>query len=223
MDMSNPYRIMPTKRTRFMKRITQVSANLATYLLLPIALFSTSLIRVGAKAPRERKFEFEYKALVKDIPTGTKKVDLWIPVPHDSSFQRITKMTIDSPHRYKIHTTQYGNKVMHISLNNPQESSFAVTMRFNAIRKEHLQERLQQATSAPVREERDPDMDRWLQPDRLVPINGKIKQWAQEVLDAAGAKTDLEKARAIYNHIVSTVKYDKSGQGWGRGDILLRL
>src|ERR1043165_2964441 len=89
-------------------------------------------------------------------------------------------------------------------------------MSFNAIRKEHLQETLQHA---PVIEKRDPNMDRWLQPDRLVPIDGKIKQWAQEVVDAAGAKTDLEKARAIYNHIVSTVKYDKTGQGWGRGDI----
>jgi transglutaminase-like putative cysteine protease len=26
-------------------------------------------------------------------------------------------------------------------------------------------------------------------------------------------------ARAIYNHIVATVKYDKTGKGWGRGDI----
>src|ERR1043165_1388887 len=133
-----------------MNRITHLGAHLATYLLLPIALFSTSLIRVGANAPRERKFEFEYKALVKEIPTGAKRVDLWIPVPHDTSFQRITEMKIDSPHRYKIHTTQYGNRVMHIGLNNPQQSSFAVTMRFNAIRKEHVQERLQQGIYPPV-------------------------------------------------------------------------
>jgi transglutaminase-like putative cysteine protease len=180
---------------------------------------SLPLVRPEATAPRERKFEFEYKALVKDIPAGAKKVELWIPVPHDSPFQKITEMKIDSPFEYKIHTAQYGNKVMHISLNNPQESSFSVTMHFNAIRKEHLQERLKQADPAPVREERDAKIDRWLQPDRLVPIDGKIKQWAQEVVAAAGAKTDLEKARAIYNHIVATVKYDKTGQGWGRGDI----
>jgi hypothetical protein len=68
-----------------------VSAQLATCLLLPIALFSTPLIRVGANAPRERKFEFEYKALVKEIPTGAKKVDLWIPVPHDSLSRRSPK------------------------------------------------------------------------------------------------------------------------------------
>ena len=92
------------------KRITHVSAHLATCVLLPIALFSTSLIRVGADAPRERKFEFEYMALVKEIPTGAKRVDLWIPVPHDSPFQKITEMKIDSPHEYEIHTSQYGNK-----------------------------------------------------------------------------------------------------------------
>ncbi len=201
-----------------MKRSHLILAALATC-LLPIALFSTSLVRVAANAPRERKFEFEYKALVKEIPVGAKKVDLWIPVPHDSPFQKITDMKIEAPHQYKIHTAQYGNKVMHISMNNPEESSLAVTMHFVAIRKEHLQERLQQTNLPPLTEARDPNMDRWLQPDRLVPIDGKIKQWAQEVVDAAGAKTDVEKARAIYNHIVSTVKYDKSGQGWGRGDI----
>jgi len=177
-----------------MKRFPLILSALCATLFIFIS--STSLIHVGANAPRERKFEFEYKALVKNIPTGAKRVDLWIPVPHDSPFQKITGMKIDSPHEYKIHTSQYGNRVMHISLHNPQESSVAVTMRFNAIRKEHLQERLQQANYAPVKEERDPNMDRWLQPDRLVPIDGKIKQWAQEVVDAAGAKTDLEKARA---------------------------
>lgn len=60
---------------------------------------------------------------------------------------------------------------------------------------------------------------RWLQPDRLVPIDGKVRQWARDVVDSAGAKTDLDKARAIYNHVIATVKYDKTGTGWGRGDI----
>ena len=59
----------------------------------------------------------------------------------------------------------------------------------------------------------------YLKPDRLVPIDEQIRSWAQEVVDKANAHTDLEKARAIYDHVVSTVKYDKSGHGWGRGDI----
>jgi transglutaminase-like putative cysteine protease len=63
------------------------------------------------------------------------------------------------------------------------------------------------------------DLSRWLKPDRLVPIDGQIHTWAHDVVEAAHAQTDLEMARAIYNHVVSTVKYDKSGKGWGRGDI----
>jgi transglutaminase-like putative cysteine protease len=170
-------------------------------------------------APRERQFEFEYKATLKEIPAGARKVDLWIPVPHDTPFQKITELKIDSPHPYRIHTAQYGNRILHLSLNDPPPSGLTVTMRFNALRREHIQGRLRQAAYPVVAEERDPNMARWLQPDRLVPIDGKVRQWAQEVVDAAGARTDLEKARAIYNHVVSTVKYDKSGQGWGRGDI----
>ena len=172
-----------------------------------------------ASAPRERHFEFEYKATVKDVPAGAKKVELWIPIPHDSPFQKITDMRIESPYPYQIHKTQYSNRVLHISVSDPQQPTFTITLRFNAVRLEHVQGRLQQVGYAPAKEKRDPDMARWLQPDRLVPIDGKIRQWAQEVVDAAGAKTDLEKARAIYNHVVSTVKYDKTGQGWGRGDI----
>lgn len=182
------------------------------------ALSSISLPQAQAAVPRERKFAFEYQATVKEIPTGARHVDLWIPVPHDNPFQVISDLQITSPYPYEIQKAQYGNQVLHIRLSNPQQSSFTVTMRFNARRKEHIQERLQ-ATHAGITEPRDPNMRRWLLPDRLVPIDGKIKQWALEVVNAAGARTDLEKARAIYNHIVATVKYDKSGQGWGRGDI----
>jgi transglutaminase-like putative cysteine protease len=199
----------------------------ATYSKLPLsviaalAMFSllTLMSQVRASSPRERKFEFEYVATIKDIPTGTKNVELWLPVAQDSPFQKITDMQIESPYPYKMRTAEYGNKVLHISLNNPEQSSFTITMRFNATRKEHVQERLLQTNFSATKEPRDPNMARWLQPDRLVPIDGKIKQWAQEVVTAAGAKTDLEKVRAIYNHIVATVKYDKTGQGWGRGDI----
>jgi transglutaminase-like putative cysteine protease len=202
-----------------MKSFVRSRLHLVVFMTLAMVGLFAATLHVGASPARERKFDFEYKATVKDIPTGAKKVEFWIPVPHDSAFQTISQLQIESPYPYKVHTSEYGNKILHINLSNPQQSSFTVTMRFNAVRKEHIQERLQQANVSGAKADRDPNMARWLQPDRLVPIDGKIKQWAQEVVDQAGAKTDLEKARAIYNHIVATVKYDKTGQGWGRGDI----
>jgi transglutaminase-like putative cysteine protease len=200
-----------------MKKYTTAFVTLCASLALLSTL--TPHTTAAAVTPRERKFSFEYKTTVKDIPAGTKKVELWIPVPHDSPLQTIKGLTIESPYPYKIHSMKYGNRALHLTVENPTQTSFTVTMRFDAVRREHVKERLSDASFAPAKEERDPDTSRWLKPDRLVPIDGKVMQWSQEVVDAAGAKTDLEKARAIYNHVVSTVKYDKTGQGWGRGDI----
>jgi transglutaminase-like putative cysteine protease len=203
------------KKTTGLMPLTITCAALALVSLLTPPAHA----KVGNAAPQERKFEFEYQATVKDVPPGAKKLELWIPVPHDTPFQKITGVRIDSPHPYKIRTAQYGNRVMHLKLENPPRTGFTVVMRFEVARIEHIQERLWQANFSPSKEERDPYMARWLQPDKLVPIDGKVREWAKEVVDAAGAKTDLEKARAIYNHVVATVKYDKTGKGWGRGDI----
>ena len=52
--------------------------------------------------------------------------------------------------------------------------------------------------------------------DRLIPIDGKV---AEEAFLVAGhVPTLLKKSRLLYEHIVNTVVYDKSGAGWGRGD-----
>ncbi len=174
-------------------------------------------------APRQRTVAFTYRAWVRAIPAGAKQVDLWLPVPHDSPFQRITNLTIDAPYSYRIDSAQYGNRVLHLNQTGAKPDSFAVTMRFVALRREHLKPEVQPAfnpTAPAVPDPKaDPAMARWRQPDRLVPIDGQIKRWAEDVVSKAGAKTDLQKARAIYNHVMATVKYDKTGTGWGRGDI----
>ena len=181
------------------------------------------VVFVGACYPagttlRTRDFALEYKAVVKDIPAGTKRVDLWVPVPHDDPYQRITGLRIESAYSYKIVVGSDGNTMLHIAVDNPKESEVAVTMSLDADRQEHGQSRLSSGERL-VKDEDPKELAQWLKPDRLVPMDDQIRKWAREVVEAANAHTDLEKARAIYNHIVATVKYDKSGKGWGRGDI----
>jgi transglutaminase-like putative cysteine protease len=190
-------------------------------LLTAFALFLTAIPHcAGAWTPRERSFAFEYVAAVKDIPAGAKELELWLPIPHNDPYQVISDLSIESSQPYQLHSAQYGNKMLSIRVNAPQPAGFTLTLRFNATRREHINPLLDQSDPhAAPKEQIDRDMARWLQPDRLAPLDDKIKAWALEVVEAAHAKTDLEKARAIYQHIVATVKYDKSGQGWGRGDI----
>lgn len=163
----------------------------------------------------ERDFTFQYQAMVKDLPAATERVELWIPVPHDDAYQRISNLEVQTPYPYKIAAGDQGNTILHLEISRPKDSTIPVTVSFHAVRKERIQRivAVEKKTEAPA------DLARWLQPDRLVPLDDKIRAWAREVTEAAHAHTDVEMARAIYDHVVATVKYDKTGKGWGRGDI----
>ena len=60
--------------------------------------------------------------------------------------------------------------------------------------------------------------DSYLGPDRLVPIDGQIKLVSAKAGDPDGSS--YEQARAIYDYVIANMTYDKTGQGWGRGDAI---
>jgi transglutaminase-like putative cysteine protease len=61
------------------------------------------------------------------------------------------------------------------------------------------------------------ELDYFLQPSRYVPTDGIVKQTALKA--TAGATTDIEKARAIYEWVVENTFRDPKVRGCGRGDI----
>lgn len=194
-----------------------LSYNRSMRTLLALMLGLTAGFAADAPTPRERSFSFEYAVTVKDIPTGAHTVDIWLPEPHDDAFQRITNLHVDTAYSYEVATGAQDNHILHVRVRDPKQPTITVAMRFDTVRKEHIQP-LPAAAPAHATDT-PPELARFLGPDRLVPLDDTIRRWAREVVDAAGAKTDLEMARAIYNHVVATVKYDKSGKGWGNGDI----
>ncbi|RTQ46618.1 transglutaminase domain-containing protein [Hymenobacter gummosus] len=170
--------------------------------------------------PCVRTFALDYQATVAAAPAGARALDLWLPVPHDDASQDIRELKIDSPYPFDIRPGQYGNRVLHLRLSPASAQPFTVALHCQVTRREHTNPLLPPAPGRKApKEAADPDLNRWLAPDRLVPLDDSIRVWARRVVAQAGARTELEQARAIYNHVVGTVKYDKSGQGWGRGDI----
>jgi transglutaminase-like putative cysteine protease len=168
-------------------------------------------------ALRSRSFHFDYKAIAKGIPAGTQRIDLWVPLPHDDAHQQIKNLRIYSPYHGEMANGSDGNAILHVGVDHPKDT-FTVSISLDASRQEHVQSRL--AGGSRLERDEDPEeLARYVKPDRLVPLDNKIRKWARDVVDRANAHTDVEMARAIYNHVVSTVKYDKSGKGWGRGDI----
>jgi len=65
------------------------------------------------------------------------------------------------------------------------------------------------------------DLDYFLQPSRYVPTDGIVKVTALKA--TAGATTELEKARAIYDWVVDNTFRDPKVRGCGRGDIRFML
>ena len=186
-----------------------------------IVLFASACFLLVSSAPatsslQERTFEFTYTAEVHDIPTGSKDVQIWLPYPQSDQFQKILKAKVSSPYPSQILTApEYGNQMVHIDVKNPAAASILATMEFTVERTEHVHKAFAEvSSSAPSA---PPDLARWLQPDHLVPLDQRIRELSAEV--TAGKTTDLAKARAIYDYVLANMKYDKSGTGWGNGDI----
>jgi transglutaminase-like putative cysteine protease len=186
----------------------------ATALLLTAAAPATTLV-----APRSRTFQLVCQATVPVPAAGTKSLELWMPVPHNDKSQDIRDLKIDASLPYTIETDTYGNKTLHVHTVTLPSAPLTLVLTARVTRREHLNLRATDDKAPVETEATDPNLTRWLAADRLVPLDAKIKGFAQEVVDKAHATTPLAKARAIYEHVVGTMKYDKTGEGWGRGDI----
>jgi transglutaminase-like putative cysteine protease len=65
-----------------------------------------------------------------------------------------------------------------------------------------------------VRESTQP----FLRPDSLIPLTKPIEKEVNKALEKSTEGTAT--ARAFYDHLLATMTYDKSGNGWGKGDAI---
>jgi transglutaminase-like putative cysteine protease len=198
------------------------SRKASIYAAVGVALLWGGLNAHSFQPLKQRTFEITYRAVVKDIPPGAKQVEVWMPVPQSDAHQKISHLKINAPAPYKItREKEYGNQSLYLIVKEPKESTLTVEMTFRATRKEHVNRPFLAASKGnghTLTADEERLMRRFLQPDALVPINQRIRALAQEVV---GDKMDEpSKVRAIYDYVVANVKYDKSGQGWGRGDLM---
>lgn len=167
---------------------------------------------------KTRLFEFTYTATIERVPEGAETVHLWVPYPQTDQNQEILDIKIHAPEGAAVNREpRYANLMLHVSSNGAHTNPLQVSVRFKVLRREYVRRGFGEVgngsgPSLPG------EVRKFLQPYNLVPINDQIRTWAQEV--TRGKETDLEKARAIYDYVLAHVKYDKTGRGWGRGDLL---
>ena len=191
--------------------------------LIGIMVLAAALI--GAKAiateksaaGKRRSFTFIYQVHVPGAGDGD-VARLWIPLPQSDEHQTVRNLVIESPVAHKMGKEQeYSNDFAVFTPSAAEaRAGYDATVRFEVTRQEYARDLSAAGVQAHLRKEAM--LQRYLQPDRMVPLNATIAELARE--QTAGATEPLDKARRIYNYVASTMRYDKSGEGWGRGDAM---
>ena len=171
-------------------------------------------------SPPSRTLHFTYNFTVKEIPAGAKQVRVWVPVPPSDDHQSVRVLGVKAPVKTRMTREQeYGNRMMYAEIQNPSAGDATFTLDYNVTRREFSRgdfaelERLDQKPALV-----SASMTRLVAPDSLIPIDGKMKELANQV---TGSKTGtIAKAKAAYDYQFLTMRYDKTGTGWGRGDAL---
>lgn len=177
---------------------------------LPALILAVLPIFAFAAEPVTRTFEFNYRMLAGDFP-GTEAVDIYIPLPANTSDQQVLEEHIRSalPGEAGVETI-YGNRYYHIhrpaNINAPIDAQLRWT----------VERKVSSGDTAALDEE---ELSRYLSPNSLVPVGHEILDPIRSEIHAMRTDTSqAATARAIYDWIVDNVEYKKVGTGWGNGD-----
>jgi transglutaminase-like putative cysteine protease len=180
---------------------------------VPLSLLVLTLTAFGQDS---RHFTFHYGFTIKNLPAG-KKVRIWIPAAQSDAFQEVKIISAkgDLPLK-KTSESKVGNQIYFAETAGATRPELHFEVEYDVVRHERvaLTPTAHLVAVALTSKERNED----LLPDALVPITGLPADLAVKVTEA---KTQpLDKARAIYDYVFTTMKYDKTGTGWGHGDVL---
>ena len=148
------------------------------------------------------EFEFNYRV---KLPPIVGEARLWLPLAGSDTFQRVQVQEIKTPEPWRELTDRdHGNKVLFVQAG-PQDGGKTIEIRYHVKRFEKGEYAV-----------RNPLAQQYLQPDKLVPANQTFRSIAEEL--TRGKTGDMERARAIYDHVIEKLRYAKYGTGWGVGD-----
>jgi transglutaminase-like putative cysteine protease len=177
-------------------------------LILSVFFLAGALAMSAADKPAivEGTDQFEFVYRVK-LPAIKGEAHVWIPLAKTDTFQTVTEEEVNIPMQWeKVQDRDYGNDICVLHAR-PADSGKTIELRYRVVRREKAAYPASSTEAA-----------RYLRPEKLVPINETFRTLARKA--AAEKSDDLERAKALYDHVIGRMRYDKSGTGWGRGDAL---
>ena len=174
--------------------------SFAVFILSPLALSVLSGgLTARADPPQTLTTQFTYTATVPAPPPGTKALDVWLPIPSDSVWQTVSAVSVHAPVPFRLtRERKYGDRMVYLHQVNPS-GPLTATVQFTVRRRAV---RVLDAADAP----QDKSLKATLGPDSRVPVGGRFRTIAQEVMGTE--TTTLGEEHALFSHVVATMHYD---------------
>jgi transglutaminase-like putative cysteine protease len=212
------------------------SRILLVFVLLAAGWLGHSLIEGRAVQPddlphpKSRRFAFVYEATLRGFGAD-QPVRLWVPLPWEDPHQIVHAWEVQRKGwlaKGSVRVTRepkYGNRSLYWEGVPDRDKEGTVLVRLDVTRYEvrspihpngDIEPRLARLSNIEHTSLSDVARKLYLGPERLVPVGGPSLQL---LADAAPPKEPLKLARFLYQRVLDAMRYDKSGTGWGRGDV----
>jgi transglutaminase-like putative cysteine protease len=180
------------------------------------ALAALAFVSFPARAQDSRHFTFHYSFTVKDVTPG-QKLRVWLPLATSDAYQqaKVVSATGDLPLK-KTRESRYGNEMLFAQAARAKQKEYHFAVDYDVVRHEHKVDLTKPVALFKPASQRE--LTRDLQPHALVPVTGLPAELAAK--EVQGHTELLDKGRALYDYVYRTMRYDKTGDGWGHGDTL---
>ena len=166
-----------------------------------------------------RAFAFRYTVSFPPVPANAGRVRIWIPLAKTRANQQVLSRRIRSRLPYEIHEEPvFGNEALYLAaippLPQPLDVVIDYDVRTSGETRSNPKAWWAETESVASADERVVS----LRDEPLMVVNDAITQLATQA--SLGRRTDHDRARAIYDHVIGHMRYDKTTPGWGQGDTL---
>jgi transglutaminase-like putative cysteine protease len=172
---------------------------------------------LAAELPKVCNLHLDFTCEVSELPPGAKTVDLWIPIPPTNERQTVKLLNEEDLNGGRFtQDPMFGNRLYYQRFDVTQAGQPAkVELVYDVEVLEATVDAAKQLVSTRV-DVPAGEFEPYLRETTMIPIQGRITELAQEIKLPDGEP--LRAGRAIYDHLVDTMKYNYLTPGAGEGN-----
>jgi hypothetical protein len=160
------------------------------------------------------RYQFEYRVTIEPTAeTAQSKgpLRIWLPFPREDRHQSVDKKKVESRLKWKqTKDEKFGNQFLYFEESN-LEKPISISVAYEITR------RVSEGLSvSEAKKEKYNSPSLYLKEDVKIPLTKTIRKIAEN--QTKPSDTSGQKIRKLYDYVVKTMAYDKSGKGWGEGD-----